>query len=320
MLSCVQLRHQLSPALSAAAAVCGHVRDWLTGLPPDTDWVSMGVSSDGSYGIAAGLVYSFPVTCGRGTWAIVKGLPIDAWAWARMKAAEADLLEERNLALQVLAAAAAAASRQRSAVALAQQQEQQQQQQPASVRPALVLQQPPSAAPPPAATGQEGSESAEPTGAAVVEQTLSAAAAAGQGIPVQTAADIAAALGVAGFPGAIPAATATDTGNEQEGLQIPPAVAGSITLPAVPAEWALHGSGEAAGAVAVPAADAVGSEGSAVAAAGSEGDPAPAETSTEHQEHEIHASSDEDVVQAAVDIGVSAAAERSRSGSPKGSS
>lgn len=74
ILASLQLRHQLSPALSAAAAVCGHVRDWLTGLPHDTDWVSMGVSSDGSYGIAAGLVYSFPVACGRGTWAIIKGV------------------------------------------------------------------------------------------------------------------------------------------------------------------------------------------------------------------------------------------------------
>lgn len=72
VLAAVQLRAQLSPALSAAAAICGHVHDWLLGTPPG-DYVSMGVSSDGSYGIATGLVYSFPVQCNRGSWSIVKG-------------------------------------------------------------------------------------------------------------------------------------------------------------------------------------------------------------------------------------------------------
>lgn len=71
MLCVLQLR-QLSPALSAVRAICDHMRDWLTGTPGDT-WVSMGVASDGSYGIPHGLVISLPCRCRGGRWSIVKG-------------------------------------------------------------------------------------------------------------------------------------------------------------------------------------------------------------------------------------------------------
>jgi malate/lactate dehydrogenase len=71
-----QLRVQLSPALSAAAAICAHVHDWLLGTRPG-EFVSMGVITDrnNSYGIVPGLVYSFPVECSNGSWTIVKGNP-----------------------------------------------------------------------------------------------------------------------------------------------------------------------------------------------------------------------------------------------------
>ncbi|ELR24366.1 malate dehydrogenase, partial [Acanthamoeba castellanii str. Neff] len=62
---------QKSSAASAANAVVGHVHDWLVGTPQG-EWVSMGVYSDGSYGIPPGVIYSFPLTCSRGNWAIVQ--------------------------------------------------------------------------------------------------------------------------------------------------------------------------------------------------------------------------------------------------------
>ncbi|CAL8149995.1 unnamed protein product [Prunus armeniaca] len=63
---------KLSSALSAASSACDHIRDWVLGTPKGS-WVSMGVYSDGSYGIQPGLVYSFPVTCEKGQWSIVQG-------------------------------------------------------------------------------------------------------------------------------------------------------------------------------------------------------------------------------------------------------
>ena len=62
-----------SSAASAANGAVDHIRDWVLGTPED-DWVSMGVPSDGSYGIPEGLVYSFPVTCSNGDYSIVQGL------------------------------------------------------------------------------------------------------------------------------------------------------------------------------------------------------------------------------------------------------
>jgi len=83
-----------SSAASAASAAIDHVRDWMRGSP-DGRWVSMAVASDGSYGIAEGVVYSYPVTCRDGGYSIVKGLDINADCTKRMKTSYEELLEER---------------------------------------------------------------------------------------------------------------------------------------------------------------------------------------------------------------------------------
>ena len=67
-----------SSAASAASAAIDHVHDWALGTAGD-DWVSMAVASDGSYGIAEGVVYSYPVRCVRGEYQIVQGLEIDEY-------------------------------------------------------------------------------------------------------------------------------------------------------------------------------------------------------------------------------------------------
>ncbi|KAJ6335049.1 hypothetical protein OIU78_011810 [Salix suchowensis] len=90
-----------SSALSAASAACDHIRDWVLGTPKGT-WVSMGVYSDGSYGIQPGLVYSFPVTCEKGRWSIVQGLMIDEFSRAMMDATEKELVEEKSMAYSCL--------------------------------------------------------------------------------------------------------------------------------------------------------------------------------------------------------------------------
>ncbi|KAK4801271.1 hypothetical protein SAY86_021758 [Trapa natans] len=92
---------KLSSALSAASAVCDHMRDWILGTPEGT-WVSMGVCSDGSYGIEPGLLYSFPVTCRKGQWSIVQGLNIDEFSRARMDATARELAEEKLMAYSCL--------------------------------------------------------------------------------------------------------------------------------------------------------------------------------------------------------------------------
>lgn len=71
-----------SSAASAANATIAHVRDWLLGTPGG-DWTSMAVVSDGSYGVPAGLVSSFPVRCCDSEWEIVQGLPLNAFARSR---------------------------------------------------------------------------------------------------------------------------------------------------------------------------------------------------------------------------------------------
>ncbi|KXZ43581.1 hypothetical protein GPECTOR_86g374 [Gonium pectorale] len=88
--------------LPCANAVCNHVRDWLRGTPAGA-WTSMGVVSEGAYGVQPGLVYSYPVTCAGGQWKVVEGLPIDEASRSRMLTMEAELKEERDLALQCLA-------------------------------------------------------------------------------------------------------------------------------------------------------------------------------------------------------------------------
>jgi malate dehydrogenase len=85
----------LSSAASAANAAIDHVRDWVKGSR-DGDWVSMGIPSDGSYGIPEGIVYGFPVTCKAGQYQIVKGLEISDFARKRMDATLKELHEERD--------------------------------------------------------------------------------------------------------------------------------------------------------------------------------------------------------------------------------
>jgi len=83
----------LSSAASAASAAVDHMRDWALGT--DGKWVSMGIPSDGSYGIAPGVVYGYPVTCKNGQYEIVQGLSVDEFSRARMTVTETELREER---------------------------------------------------------------------------------------------------------------------------------------------------------------------------------------------------------------------------------
>lgn len=83
-----------SSAASAASSAIDHIRDWALGTPAN-DWVSMAVPSDGSYGIAPGVIYSFPCTCANGQWQIVQDLPVNEFSRARMDATEQELREER---------------------------------------------------------------------------------------------------------------------------------------------------------------------------------------------------------------------------------
>lgn len=84
-----------SSAASAANAAVDQMRTWIYGTEED-DWVSMGVYSDGSYGIEEGLVYSFPVTVNNGEVRIVKGLDINDFSRQRMRLSETELKEERD--------------------------------------------------------------------------------------------------------------------------------------------------------------------------------------------------------------------------------
>ena len=84
-----------SSAASAANSAIAHMRTWVQGTDAD-DWVSMGVYSDGSYGIAEGLIYSFPCTCEAGEWKIVQGLEINDFSRDKMSATEQELSEEKE--------------------------------------------------------------------------------------------------------------------------------------------------------------------------------------------------------------------------------
>lgn len=85
----------LSSAASAANAAVNHVHDWFFGTP-ENNWVSMGIPSNGSYGIPAGVIYGHPVTCQGGAYKIVQGLEISNSGKMRMQASYRDLLEERD--------------------------------------------------------------------------------------------------------------------------------------------------------------------------------------------------------------------------------
>jgi len=85
----------LSSAASAGTAAMDHVRNWVQGTPAG-DWVSMSVPSDGSYGVPAGLISSFPCTCTNGEYSIVQGLPVNDFSRKMIDASVAELIDERD--------------------------------------------------------------------------------------------------------------------------------------------------------------------------------------------------------------------------------
>ena len=85
----------LSSAASAANAAINHMHDWALGTP-DGDWVSMAVPSDGSYGVAEGIISSFPCTVSGGKYSIVQGLDLDDFSRAKIDASAAELVQERE--------------------------------------------------------------------------------------------------------------------------------------------------------------------------------------------------------------------------------
>ncbi|MBB5210334.1 malate dehydrogenase [Microbulbifer hydrolyticus] len=90
-----------SSAASAANAAIDHMHDWALGSA-EGDWTSMGVYSDGSYGIQEGLIYSFPVVCKNGDWEIVQGVDINDFSREKMSATETELAEERDAVAHLL--------------------------------------------------------------------------------------------------------------------------------------------------------------------------------------------------------------------------
>ncbi|HSP84831.1 MAG TPA: malate dehydrogenase [Psychrobacter sp.] len=91
-----------SSAASAANAAIAHMRTWVLGTD-ENDWVSMGVYSKGEYGIAEGLIYSFPCTCTNGDWSIVDGVDVSSdFSKEKMAATEQELSEERDAVAHLL--------------------------------------------------------------------------------------------------------------------------------------------------------------------------------------------------------------------------
>ncbi len=91
----------LSSAASAANAAIGHMRDWISGSR-EGDWLTMGVPSDGAYGIPEGVIFGYPVTCRGGQYQIVKGIEISDFGRKRIDATLKELLEERDSVKQLL--------------------------------------------------------------------------------------------------------------------------------------------------------------------------------------------------------------------------
>ena len=89
-----------SSAASAANAAIDHVHDWVLGTP-DGDWVSMGIPSDGTYGIAEGIWAGFPCTCSGGDYTVVSGLELGDFSQAKVKASVDELNEEREAVKQL---------------------------------------------------------------------------------------------------------------------------------------------------------------------------------------------------------------------------
>ena len=84
----------LSSAASAANAAIDHMHDWALGT--NGEWVTMGIPSDGSYGIPEGIMYGVPVTCANGEYTRVEGLEVDAFSRERMDFTLNELMEERE--------------------------------------------------------------------------------------------------------------------------------------------------------------------------------------------------------------------------------
>ena len=93
-------RCESSAKVRPVNAAIGHVRDWFLGTQPG-DWVSMGVVSDGSYGVPDDLIAGFPCISRDGEWEIVQGLHIDEFSRMRIDASAKELMEERD-AVQAL--------------------------------------------------------------------------------------------------------------------------------------------------------------------------------------------------------------------------
>ena len=94
-----------SSAASAASAAVDHMRDWALGTDTGSSggkWVSMGIPSDGSYGIKPGVVYGYPVTCKDGQYEIVQGLSVDEFSRGKMDATDKELREERGAIEELL--------------------------------------------------------------------------------------------------------------------------------------------------------------------------------------------------------------------------
>ena len=91
----------LSSAASAANAAINHVHDWVFGTKKN-DWTSMGIPSDGTYGIPEGVIYSYPVVCENGSYKIFQGLEINEFSKRRMKITYEELVEERALISHLL--------------------------------------------------------------------------------------------------------------------------------------------------------------------------------------------------------------------------
>jgi malate dehydrogenase len=89
----------LSSAASAANAAIDHVHDWVLGT--DDDWVSMAIPSDGSYGVAEGLISSFPVTCRNGEYEVVQGLDLNDFSRQRVDLSVGELSEERDTVIEL---------------------------------------------------------------------------------------------------------------------------------------------------------------------------------------------------------------------------
>ena len=89
-----------SSAASAANAAVDHVRDWVMGTS-DGDWVSMGIPSDGSYGVEEGVIFGYPVTCSGGSYQIVQGLDLNDFSKSRLDVTVNELKDERETVKQL---------------------------------------------------------------------------------------------------------------------------------------------------------------------------------------------------------------------------